>query len=104
MKNQRRKIKAEEKVIILRELLDNSRSISDLSEQYSVNPNLIYRWKKQLFEEAVEIFKPRQSKNETKKDREIKKLKEKLAKKESAISYLVEDNIALKKTLGSIKR
>ena len=56
MKNQRRKIRAEEKVIILRELLENNRSISELSEQYEVNPNLIYRLKKQLFESAVEII------------------------------------------------
>ncbi len=58
MKDQRRKIRAEEKVIILRELLENNRSISELSEQYEVNPNLIYRLKKQLFESAVEIIFP----------------------------------------------
>ncbi len=100
MKNQRRKIRAEEKVMILRELLENARSVSELSEQYGISPNLIYRWKKQLFEEAIEIFKPKQNKDETKKDREIKRLKEKLAKKETAISYLLEDNIALKKNIG----
>lgn len=102
MKKQKRKISAEQKVIILRELLENDRSISELAEQYEVNPNLIYRWKKQLFEEAVEIFKHKSNINETKKDREIKKLKEQLTKKETAISYLLNDNIALKKNLGEI--
>ncbi len=100
MKNSKRKIRAEEKVIILRELLENNKNISDLAEQYGVHPNLIYRWKKQLFESAVEIFIPKQNKDETKKDREIKKLKEKLLKREAAISYLVEDNIKLKKNIG----
>lgn len=38
MKGQRRKINAEQKVIILRELLENSRSISELSEEYHGNP------------------------------------------------------------------
>jgi transposase-like protein len=102
MKRKQRKINAEQKVIILRELLENDRSVSQLSEEYGVNPNLIYRWKKQLFEEAVEIFKPKSNKDETKKDREIKKLKEQLTKKETAISYLLNDNIALKKNLGEI--
>jgi transposase-like protein len=102
MKRKQRKINAEQKVIILRELLENDRSVSQLSEEYGVNPNLIYRWKKQLFEEAVEIFKPKSKKDETKKDREIKKLKEQLTKKETAISYLLNDNIALKKNLGEI--
>ena len=40
MKNQRRKIRAEEKVKILRELLENARSISELSEQYGIIPIL----------------------------------------------------------------
>jgi transposase-like protein len=71
-----------------------------LAEEYAINPNLMYRWKKQLFEEAEEIFKSKSKKNETKKDREIKKLKEQLIKKETAISYLLNDNIALKKILG----
>jgi len=102
MRQQKRKITAEQKVIILRELLENDRSISKLAEEYGVNSNLIYRWKKQLFEEAVEIFKPKYNKAETKKDREIKKLKEKITKKDTAISYLLNDNIALKKNLGEI--
>ncbi len=96
----KRKISAKEKVKLLRELLGNSRSISEISEEYGINPNLIYRWKKQLFEGAEEIFIPKQNRKETKKDMEIKKLKAELAKKEKAISYLVEDNITLKKNLG----
>ncbi|NOX17673.1 MAG: hypothetical protein GXO87_05250 [Chlorobi bacterium] len=42
MKKQRRKTDAEQKVIILRELLENSRSISELSEEYKVNAILIF--------------------------------------------------------------
>jgi len=97
MKRQRRKISAEQKVIILRELLENSRSISELSEEYKVNPNLIYRWKKQLFEQAVDIFKIKANKEGSIKDREIDKLKTTLSKRETAISVLLQDNIELKK-------
>ena len=97
MKRQRRKISAEQKVIILRELLENSRSISELSEEYKVNPNLIYRWKKQLFEQAVDIFKFKANKEGSIKDREIDKLKTTLSKRETAISVLLQDNIELKK-------
>ena len=53
MKNNRQKISAEKKVMILRELLENDISISDLAEKYHVHPNLIGKWKKQLFEGAV---------------------------------------------------
>ena len=102
MKKQKRVITPEQKVIILRELLENGQSISQLSKQYGINPNLIYRWKKQLFEEAAEIFKHKSKTFETKKDREIYKLKQQLEKKETAIFYLLNDNIALKKNLGEI--
>ena len=105
MKPQRRKISAEQKVIILRELLENSRSISELSAEYNINPNLIYRWKKQLFEQAVEIFTQKSNKKETLQDREIEKLKTALSKRETAISVLLQDNIELKKSsLGNIDK
>ena len=105
MKSQRRKISAEQKVIILRELLENSRSISELSTEYNINPNLIYRWKKQLFEQAVEIFAQKSNKKETLQDREIEKLKTALSKRETAISVLLQDNIELKKSsLGNIDK
>ncbi len=75
MKKHKRVITPEQKVKILRKLLENSKSISQLAEQYEISPNLIYRWKKQLFEEAVEIFKHISKTSETKKDRVIKELK-----------------------------
>jgi transposase/putative transposase len=93
----KRKISAEKKVEILRELLENSKSIAEIAEENGVHPNLIYSWKKTLFEGAVELFVPKSKKNESKKDREITKLKEKLAKRETAISELLQDNIELKK-------
>ncbi len=102
MKTQRHKISAEKKMVILREVLENQVNISEISERYGINPNLIYKWKKQLFEEGLEIFTPKQKRNETKKDSEIRKLKEQLAKKDIAISYLLEDNIKLKKKFGEI--
>ena len=45
----KRKISAEKKVEILRELLENSKSISEIAEENGVHPNLIYKWKKTLF-------------------------------------------------------
>ena len=53
---QRKHISGETKSIILRELLENQTPISQLSEQYKINPNDIHRWKKQLFENAAQIL------------------------------------------------
>jgi len=53
---QRKHYSPEQKVIILRELLENNVPISQLAEKYEVHTNDIYNWKKKLFESAAEIF------------------------------------------------
>ncbi|HHD92330.1 MAG TPA: transposase [Candidatus Portnoybacteria bacterium] len=98
----RKKYSGEQKAIILRELLENNIQVSQLAEKYGVNPIDIYNWKKKLFEGANEILtsKPgRKGKlnNETKK---ISSLEEKLKKRDEAISYLLRENIELKKNIN----
>lgn len=91
---------AEEKVMILREHLENNIPISDLSEKYSAHPNVIYSWKKNMFESAVETFsgKHKKGKKSTKpEEAKIKKLEETLRIRESLISEIVADNIELRK-------
>lgn len=46
----------EQKVLILKELLENNVPISQLAEKYQVHVNDIYNWKKKLFEGAKDIF------------------------------------------------
>ncbi len=53
---ERKVITAATKAEILRELLENQLSATDLSERYQVNINSIYNWRKQLFESAVDVF------------------------------------------------
>jgi transposase-like protein len=52
----RKHLSPQQKVIILREHLENQVPLSQLSERYQVHVNVLYKWKKQLFEEAVRIF------------------------------------------------
>ena len=46
----------EQKVIILRELLENKLSISQVAEKDGIHVNDIYSWKKKLFENASAIY------------------------------------------------
>lgn len=56
-KKQRKHYSPEQKVLILRELLENNVPISQLAEKYQVHVNDIYNWKKKLFEGAAkDIF------------------------------------------------
>ena len=99
--NQRKHYTAEQKVIILRELLENNVPISQLSEKYGVHPNDIYNWKKKLFESASEIFTPKVSnqKQTSAEQKKIEKLQSKLKDRDEAISYLLRENIEIKKNI-----
>ncbi len=56
--SERKLTSPKQKVIILRELLENQMPISRLAEKYNVHTNDIYIWKKKLFgQNAKDIFK-----------------------------------------------
>ena len=97
MKNHRRKISPEQKVMILREHLENEVSITDLAEKYKIHPNLIGRWKKELFEGAVAIFDKKSKSQDKRRDTKITELKVTLQKRDTLISHLVSENVELKK-------
>lgn len=98
---QRKHYKAEQKIIILRELLENNVPISQLCEKYEVRPNDIYNWKKKLFESAANIFDQKIStiKQTSVEQKKIEKLQSKLRDRDEAISYLISENIGIKKSI-----
>lgn len=98
MKNEKRKFTAEFKVQVLREHLENQVSVSKICEQYNINPNLFYHWKKELFAGALERFSNK--KNGNTDQAKLNQLEEKLKDKDSLISEIVEDNLRLKKKLN----
>jgi transposase-like protein len=98
MKSEKRKFTAEFKVQVLREHLENQVSVSKICEQYNINPNLFYLWKKELFAGALERFSNK--KNGNTDQAKLNQLEEKLKDKDSLISEIVEDNLRLKKKLN----
>jgi len=74
--------------------------IVEICEKYGIKPSMFYRWEKQLFEGALETFSGNHKNNGSEKEPTIiKKLKEKVQKKDEVISWLTEENIKLKKRL-----
>jgi len=65
--------------------------VSQLSERHGINLNELYKWKKQLFEGAVDVFTKKQNGSVSMGERENQRLKDQL------ISELVQENIILKK-------
>lgn len=97
--NQRKHVSPEQKVIILRELLENQIPLSTLSEKHDIHPNVLHRWKKELFEGAVATFSRKHRKESEKEGREVERLRAKLKQKDELIAELVQDNIELKKSI-----
>jgi transposase-like protein len=85
--------------MILREHLENQVPLSNLSEKYQIHPNILHRWKKELFEGAVDTFSRKQQKQSKDEARATEQLAEKLRQKDKLIAELVQDNIELKKSI-----
>ena len=98
---QRKHYTAERKVMILRELLENNVPVNQLAEKYEVRPNDVYNWKKKLFESATDIFTQKSSipKQVSAEQNKIEKLQSKLKDRDEAISYVIRENIEIKKSI-----
>ena len=90
---------AQKKIEILREHMDNNIPVSKLAEEYDIAPSLIYYWKKQLFEGAIDTFS-QSKKDKLSQDKRYQKLKQKLSDRDFLISEIVSENIRLKKNLN----
>ncbi|MCK9211207.1 MAG: transposase [Ignavibacteriaceae bacterium] len=99
---ERKHYNPEQKVLILRELLENNVPVSQLAEKYGVRPNDIYNWKKKLFESAADIFTNKSADgthNNSNSEKKIVQLEDKLRKREEAIAYLINETIQIKKNI-----
>lgn len=100
MNQPRKHHSAVKKVEILREHLENQVPISELSRRFGLNPNLIHKWKKQLFESGVEVFSRNNEKAQQGQNARIGLLEEKIKDRDSLIAEIMADNIRLKKKLN----
>ena len=102
MRKMRRKYTPEEKIFILKRHLVDKVSVSDLCDEYTLQPTVFYRWQKQFFEMGSSAFERPQIRREHKKDRRIKELENKLQLKNEVLSELMEEHIELKKSFGEL--
>jgi len=100
----RKRYTAEEKAKILREVLEDGRTVSEVAEKYELHPNCIFKWRKQLLEEGKQTFqvkRPDISKKAA--ERKIVALEEKLKQKDEVIAELAEELLALKKKNSGLR-
>ena len=103
-KQTRRHFSPQEKVAIVKRHLLEGVAISNLCDEFEINPTLFYQWQRQLFENAHLAFENgRKSKAvEDAKDRKIVKLEATVQRRNEVMVELMEAHTALKKSLGEL--
>ena len=106
-KRKRRIHSTEQKAEILRRHMVDKISVSDLCDEYKIQPSVFYGWQKQLVDNlavALEATSGKRSRREVTREtqlaRENETLRAKLVKKEHVIAEISEEYVALKKELG----
>jgi transposase len=102
MSKSRRKFSTEQKVAILRRHLVDHVPVSDVCEEYGLNPTVFYRWQKVLFENGAAAFEQQGGARERNLERKVDALTSKLAHKDEVIAEIMESHVALKKSLGEV--
>lgn len=107
MRKQRHNYTPEEKVAILKRHLIDRVPVSDLCDEYQLQPKLFYDWQKQFFEQGAAAFSRQSSSMKAAEATEVLQLKErlqwteqKLQRKHEVLSELMEEHVKLKKELG----
>ena len=102
MRKPRKNYTPAEKVAILRRHLIDRVAVSDLCDQYQLQPTLFYAWQKQFFENGAAAFERGNGSPQTTLQRTIAALREKLQRKNEVVAELMEEHIQLKKELGEL--
>ena len=102
----RRHFTAEEKATILRRHLADKIPVSDLCDEYHIQPSLLYLWQRQAMENlgaALQDGRSRRGEQRTAAaERErIAQLEARIARKDAIIAEVSEEYLALKKKSGA---
>ncbi|MGH7663427.1 MAG: transposase [Gemmatimonadaceae bacterium] len=101
----RRQFTPDEKATILRRHLSDKVPVSDLCDEYRIQPSLFYVWQKQAMDNLGAAFQDGRSRHGRERaaasERErIAALEARLLRKDGVIAQVSEEYLALKKKLG----
>jgi len=103
-KRQRRKHTTEQKVAILRRHLVDKVPVSDLCNEYKLQPSVFYHWLKQAMENLAAAVEQAEPKGADRREKQLatenERLQARLAKKDAVIAEISAEYVQLKKELG----
>jgi len=100
MRKKRKNYTGQEKVLIIKRHLVDQVPISDLCDEYNLQPTVFYRWQKEFFENGAAAFEKANGHQKSAEKKRIEQLEAKLQTKNEVLSELMEEHIQLKKDLG----
>jgi transposase len=102
-RQQRRHFSPDEKVAIVKRHLVDGVPISNLCDEYRIQPTQFYQWQKQLFENGAAAFQRNgKAAGPSPHERKIERLEAKLVAKNEVIAELMEECVNLKKLDGAL--
>ena len=102
MRKPRKNYTPPEKVAILRRHLLDKVPVSDLCDEYQLQPTLFYAWQKLFFENGAAAFERKNGSADQSLQKTIAALRDKLQRKNEVVAELMEEHIQLKKELGEL--
>jgi len=100
MNKTRKHYTAEEKVAILRRHLLEHEAVSKVCDEVGVSPAMFYQWQKSFFENGAAAFQRPGRTNAQAEQERIEFLEKRIQRKDEVIAELMEEHVALKKSLG----
>ena len=102
MRKKRHNYTPQEKVAILKRHLVEHVPVSNLCDEYQLQPTVFYDWQKQFFENGASAFIRDSGRQKRIEEQRIQQLELKLRRKNEVLSELMEEHIQLKKELGEL--
>jgi transposase len=102
MRKPRKNYTPVEKVAILKRHLVDRVPVSDLCDEYQLQPTLFDIWQKQFFENGAVALERKNAAPENQHLKTIAALRDKLQRKNEVVAELMEEHIQLKKELGEL--
>jgi transposase-like protein len=89
-------------VAIVRRHLVDGVPVSDLCDEYGLQPTQYYNWQKQLFENGDLAFQRKRvdRREENRYEKKIAQLEAKVQEKNEVVAELLQEHVQLKKAIG----
>ena len=97
----RKRYLPEKRAEIMKQHLLEKKTLSDVCDANGIHPTMYYRWLKELLSNAVYAFGKGKDRECLEWKNKALELEKKLIRKNEVLSELMEEHVALKKSLGA---